>query len=63
MNTLSRIPIIALLAAVPAYLFLSNEMPHINPEYLYSISAFLGLLLAVVVNFIWIKLPKKREKK
>jgi len=60
-NTL-RITIISLSAAVPLYLALSSFMPLLSPDQLYGITAFSGVLIGLVLNFLWVKSKKKKGK-
>ncbi len=57
-----RITIIALIAAVPSYLALGYFMPLLPPQQLYGIAAFAGVVIGLVLNYLWVRLYREEDE-
>lgn len=63
MKATIRIMSLSLIAALPVYMLLEQNMPNLPLDAVYGVAAGSGFVIGVVLNYLWVALSKKSGAK
>jgi len=59
MNRKTRVLVLAIAVALPAYLAIKTWSPYLPPESLYAVAAGVGFVVGLALDYLWVRLTRK----